>query len=592
MPSAALAARTRIAPLPQPPLRVFLALGLGTAGLVATLVLALVASRVASDRLEARIEAELGDLARTMAGRLDRGLFERWRDMVILAENDTIRDPAVPVERKRRVLRRAQETYPDYAIIGLIDANGRVAATSTGALEGIDVAHRDYFTRGRDGPFVGDVHDALLLATLKPNRDPADLPRVLDIAAPVRDDDGHLVGVVSGHLDWAWSRAAEASLRESAAGQRDLTPLVVARDGTVLLGPEHLRRTGLPADLPSIAAARAGRSGTAAEIWPDGRRYLTGYRPSRGYRDFPGLGWTVLVRQDAGTAFAAVSDLRRQILLWGLVVATVAAGIGWFAAGLLARPLRRLAIAASALGRGEPAAIPASAVREAQAISHALTSAADALRRQEAERRAADARQELLIHELNHRVKNTLATVQSMARQTARSAASLADFTGSFEARLLAMSQTHNVLTANHWEGAGLRGILSAELEPYAAGRADRIRLDGPPVSLTPAVALPLGMAIHELATNAAKYGALSVETGQVAVEWRVAWQAGSETLSLRWRESGGPAVVPPARTGFGTRLIRTSLERELAGEVRLDYAAGGLACLIAVPLAARTQAA
>ncbi len=239
-----------------------------------------------------------------------------------------------------------------------------------------------------------------------------------------------------------------------------------------------------------------------AETWPDGKRYLTGYRPSRGYRDFPGLGWTVLVRQDAGTAFAAVAELRRQILLWGLVVATVAAGIGWFAAGLLARPLRRLAIAAAALGRGEPVAVPASAVREAQAISLALTAAADALGRQEEERRAADARQDLLIHELNHRVKNTLATVQSMARQTARSAASLADFTGSFEARLLAMSQTHNVLTANHWEGAGLRGILSAELEPYAGGRPDRIRLDGPPVSLTPAMALPLGMAIHELATK------------------------------------------------------------------------------------------
>ncbi|GJD60455.1 sensor histidine kinase [Methylobacterium frigidaeris] len=578
--------------MPQPPLRVFLALGLGAAGLVATLVLALVASRVASERLEARIEAELGDLAATMAGRLDRGLFERWRDMVILAENDTIRDPAAPVERKRRALRRAQETYPDYAIIGMIDADGWVAATSTGALEGIDVAHRDYFTKGRHGPFVGDVHDALLLASLKPDRDTTEPPRVLDIAAPVRDDAGRFVGVVSGHLDWAWARAAEASLRESAAGQRDLTPLVLARDGTVLLGPDSLRRTGLPAELPSVAAARAGHSGTATETWPDGKRYLTGYRPTRGYRDFPGLGWTVLVRQDAGTAFASVADLRRQILLWGLVVATVAAGIGWFAAGLLARPLRRLAVAAAALGRGEPAAVPASAVREAQAISHALTAAADTLKRQEEERRAADDRQELLIHELNHRVKNTLATVQSMARQTARSAASLDDFTGSFEARLLAMSQTHNVLTANHWESAGLRGILSAELDPYAGGRADRIRLDGPPISLAPAVALPLGMAIHELATNAAKYGALSVETGQVAVEWGVEWQAGTGMLSLRWRETGGPTVAPPARTGFGTRLIRTSLERELDGEVRLDYAAAGLACEIAVPLAARTEAA
>jgi two-component sensor histidine kinase len=415
---------------------------------------------------------------------------------------------------------------------------------------------------------------------------------VLDIAAPVRGDDGRLVGVVSGHLDWAWAWGVEASLRETSAGSRNVTALVLSRDGTVLLGPKSLLRTSLPADLPSVAAARAGQAGTKTETWPDGQRYLTGYRPTQGYRGFPGLGWTVLVRQDAGIAFAAVAELRRQILLWGLVVATAAAGIGWFAAGLLARPLRRLAVAAAALGRGEPVAVPASAVREAQAISHAFTAAARTLRQQEEARRAADARQELLIHELNHRVKNTLATVQSMARQTARSAASLDDFTSSFEARLMAMSQTHNVLTANHWEGAGLRGILSAELEPYAGGRDDRIRLDGPAVSLTPAVALPLGMAIHELATNAAKYGALSVETGQVAVEWGVEGHAGPETLSLIWRESGGPAVVPPARTGFGTRLIRTSLERELAGEVRLDYAAAGLTCRIAVPLAARSEAA
>ncbi|WP_053080588.1 sensor histidine kinase [Methylobacterium variabile] len=572
----------------KPPLRVFLALGFGAAGLVATLVLALVASRVASQRLEARIEAELGDLADHMAGRLDRGLFERWRDMVILAENDTLRDPAAPVERKRRVMRRAQETYPDYAIIGLIDADGRVAATSTGVLEGLNVSHREYFTQGREGPFVGDVHDALLLATLQPGHDPADPPRVLDVAAPVKADDGRFIGVISGHLDWGWARRVEASLRETSAGQRDVTALVLARDGTVLLGPDALRRKALPADLPSVAAARAGKSGTVTELWPDGRHYLTGYRPARGYRDYPGLGWTVLVRQDAGTAFASVADLRRQILLWGLVVATVAAGIGWFAAGLLARPLRRLAVSAASLGRGEPVEVPASAVREAQAISHALTAAAHALQRQEEERRAADARQDLLIHELNHRVKNTLATVQSMARQTARSAASLEDFTGSFEARLLAMSQTHNVLTANHWEGAGLRGILAAELEPYAGGRADRISLDGPPVSLTPSVALPLGMAIHELATNAAKYGALSAAGGQVRVEWQV----GAGTLRLRWRESGGPAGAPPARTGFGPRLIRASLERELAGEVRLDFSAGGLACLIAVPLAARTEAA
>ncbi len=198
---------------------------------------------------------------------------------------------------------------------------------------------------------MGDVHDVVLLATIDPHHDPADPPRVLDIAAPVRDDAGQLVGVVSGHLDWAWARAAEASLRETTGTPRDLAIMVLARDGTVLLGP---RACAAPACRRNSRASPAPGTGARApetETWPDGRRYLTGFRPTRGYRDFPGLGWTVLVRQDAGTAFASVTDLRRQILLWGLVVATVAAGIGWFAAGLLARPLRRLAIAASALGR-------------------------------------------------------------------------------------------------------------------------------------------------------------------------------------------------------------------------------------------------
>ncbi|GJD51812.1 hypothetical protein OPKNFCMD_4571 [Methylobacterium crusticola] len=573
--------------MPQPPLRVFLALGLGAAGLVATLVLALVASRVASDRLEQRIETELSDLAYHMAGQLDRSMFERWRDMLILAQDDTIRDPGADLARKRRVLRRAQDTYPDYAIIGLVGPAGRIEATSTGTLEGLDVGHRDYFVQGSRRPYVGDVHDALLLATLRPGRDPADPPRVLDIAAPVHAEDGTLAGVVLGHLDWAWARGMEASLREASHGRRGVAALVLSRDGRVLLGPEDLAGRTLAGHLPSVAQVQAGRDSTAAERWPDGHTYLTGYRATRGHRDYPGLGWAVLVRQDASEAFAPVAELRRQILLWGLVVATVAAGAGWFAAGLLARPLRRLAVAAAALGRGEPMQVPATAVREAHAIGHALGAAARMLRQEAAERQAADARRQLLIHELNHRVKNTLATVQSMARQTARNAASLEGFTHSFEARLLAMSQTHNVLTANHWESAGLRGILAAELEPYAGGRRDRITLDGPAVALSPHVAVPLGMAVHELATNAAKYGALSAEDGRVVV----AWEVRDDALHLRWRESDGPAVAPPARRGFGTRLIHASIERELGGRVGLDFAPGGLLCTLAVPLAAREAA-
>jgi two-component sensor histidine kinase len=567
--------------VPRLPLRAFLALGLGAAGLAATLVLALVVSRVAADRLSERIAGETGDLARHVAGQLDRTMFERWRDILILAENDTLRDPQAGSEQKRRVLRRAHETYPDYAIVGLIAPEGRIAVTDSGRLEGLDVAHRVYFTQGRQGPFVGDVHDALLLATLQPGRDPADPPRVLDLAAPVRTPEGALAGVVVAHLDWAWSREVEASLHDQASGgRRGVEVMVLARDGTVLLGPPALRNRVLT-DLPSVAAVRAGAGGATQETWPDGRVALTGYQPTRGYRDYPGLGWSVLVRQDAAEALAPVRALHRQILLWGLAVAAASAAAGWFAAASLARPLRRLALAAGALGRGTPLSVPESPVREAQAIGLALSAANEALRQRAEERRQAEARQELLIHELNHRVKNTLATVQALARQTARGADSVPAFTAAFEARLLAMSQTHMLLTASQWSTTGLRRILELELAPYASGRPERIHLDGPEVGLAPRIAVPLGMTVHELATNAAKYGALSVPEGRVVVRWTLA----DGLLRLSWQESGGPAVAAPERTGFGTRLIRTSVERELAGTVALDFLSDGLLCRLTLPL-------
>ncbi|WP_407528727.1 sensor histidine kinase [Methylobacterium oryzisoli] len=567
--------------MPRLPLRAFLALGLGATGLVATLVLALVVSRVTADRLSERIAGELGDLARHVAGQLDRTMFERWRDTLILAENDTLRDPKADGDQKRRVLRRARETYPDYAIIGLLSPEGRMTVTDNGRLEGLDVAHRIYFTQGRERPFVGDVHDAHLLATLQPGRDPADPPRVLDLAAPVRTPEGALAGVVVAHLDWAWSREVEASLHDQAAGgRRGLAVLVLARDGTVLLGPPALRNRTLR-DLPSVAAVRRGAGGATQETWPDGRAVLTGYQPTRGYRDYPGLGWTVLVRQDAADALAPVRALQRQILLWGLAVAGAAAAAGWFAAASLARPLRRLAIAADALGRGAPLAIPASPVREAQAIGLALSAAGEALGQRAEERRQAEARQDLLIHELNHRVKNTLATVQAMARQTARGIDSVGAFTAAFEARLLAMSQTHTLLTASQWSTTDLRRILELELAPYATGRPDRVHLDGPAVALVPRMAVPVGMTVHELATNAAKYGALSIPEGRVVVRWRLA----DATLHLSWQESGGPPVAAPERAGFGTRLIRTSVERELSGTIALDFLPDGLLCRLTLPL-------
>ncbi len=190
-------------------------------------------------------------------------------------------------------------------------------------------------------------------------------------------------------------------------------------------------------------------------------------------------------------------------------------------------------------------------------------------------------RQKLMIDELNHRVKNTLATVQSIAIQTARSNTDPASFAETFQSRIMALSHTHNLLTQSHWEGADLRAILEHETEAYGH---TRISLNGPPVSLEPAVVLSLGMIFHELATNAAKYGALHTPEGRLLIDWALADQRAPK-LKLSWREMGGPKVTAPDRRGFGSRLIERNIRHDLAGEIELVYAPDGLIAELTVPL-------
>jgi PAS domain S-box-containing protein len=206
------------------------------------------------------------------------------------------------------------------------------------------------------------------------------------------------------------------------------------------------------------------------------------------------------------------------------------------------------------------------------------------------ERRRAEERQRLLINELNHRVKNTLSTVQALAVQTLRTTASPEAFRAAFEARLIALSDAHSILTRSNWTDAELRDLLEHALAPYRGGQASpaRVGLQGGAVRLPPRTALTLGMAFHELATNAAKHGALSASTGSVQTAWRVEDADRGASLRLEWREAGGPHVERPTRLGFGLRLIERSIENDLDGEVRLDFHSDGVRCAMIIPLAAR----
>jgi PAS domain S-box-containing protein len=194
----------------------------------------------------------------------------------------------------------------------------------------------------------------------------------------------------------------------------------------------------------------------------------------------------------------------------------------------------------------------------------------------------------LLIHELNHRVKNTLATVQSIAGQSLRNLEGPeADAArAAFEARLLALARVHDVLTRESWEGAELSAVVADAIRPLESGdgHESRFSVVGPALRLPPRLALSIAMALHELGTNAVKYGALSIEGGTVEISWTVRREA-EIRLYLRWAERGGPPVKKPTRTGFGSRLIERSLARELAGEVTLTYEETGVICTIDAPV-------
>ncbi len=202
------------------------------------------------------------------------------------------------------------------------------------------------------------------------------------------------------------------------------------------------------------------------------------------------------------------------------------------------------------------------------------------------ERNLAIAHQQLLVGELNHRVKNTLATVQAIASQTLNDNATMKEAREAFDSRLTGLATAHDLLTRGNWAGADLVDVVTDSVQPHAGGQ-NRFRIEGPHIQLEPAPALSLAMALHELCTNAAKYGALSTKTGHVDIVWRLTNSGQERRLHMRWTESGGPIVVTPTRRGFGSRLIERALAMELGGDVAVAYPASGVICTIDAPMPA-----
>ena len=200
-------------------------------------------------------------------------------------------------------------------------------------------------------------------------------------------------------------------------------------------------------------------------------------------------------------------------------------------------------------------------------------------------RRLHEEHQRLLLNELNHRVKNTLAIVQSLALQTLRGAEDMGAACDRFEARLHALALAHDVLTRQQWEHAPLGDIVRTAIAPSLVADPERFDIEGPEMQLDPQRALALSMALHELFTNAMKYGALSTRPGRVRIHWRAEAVQGRRSLVLSWQEMDGPQVHAPEHRGFGSRLIERGLRHDLGGDVALDFNTAGVTCRITAPM-------
>lgn len=316
---------------------------------------------------------------------------------------------------------------------------------------------------------------------------------------------------------------------------------------------------------------------TAARRDPEGvvnSRSLEGVANTVAFSRSATTGWTCAIGVPRAVLLARAFQ---SMLLLGIVAAVLlAAGLG--VAVLLSQRLSRafsLAVRrADDLGRGDHPRPGRPVVAEDEVLFQAMEQAAQRLDARNRENDDAREHQRLLLNELNHRVKNTLSTVQSITLQTARQTGAPEAFVTAFEGRLLALSKTHSALMNEEWEGADLRQVLENELAHYGD---DRFVLDGPAVTLPPRAALALGLVIHELATNASKYGALSSPNGRITVTWSLETGESDPKLRLDWTERGGPKVEPPKRLGFGSRLIERSMVGELAGKVSTTFAEEGL---------------
>lgn len=521
-------------------------------------------------------ESEIRDEA-VRAGQF--GALEIQR-IVSGAENILIALSAMPVIQQRdengceAYLPRVTARLPQFSIIGVADMTGQVFCPKAANGKQITIGDRSYFQRTlRTGNFV--VGEYIIGRLTK--------EEVLPLAMPVRDDQGRVVGVIFGSLRLGWlsQRLSERKFgRNSALTVTDRTGTILARVpyqskyvGTKIIS-QYLQYVTAPA--PTTLRAR-GR---------DGIERIFGIYPVDTVADglFISAGISV---DDAYGPIRRITLISALAALFSLLLSFL---LAWLTSiELIRRPVGRLIATIKNWRGGDEAARTGMSESSGEfgVVGKAID---DFLCELVAARQAAaqsETQRELLVHELDHRIKNLLATVQSVARQTFKDAARPEDAVAGFVRRLAAMSEAHGLLMKDNWQSAGMRDIVAAATLPFANEVTPQFAITGPDFQVKAKAVLSLSMALHELCTNAVKYGALKSGDGRVDIDWTVDHgdKPENSVFRLNWAEKGGPPVVAPQKFGFGSKMIERVLGYELEAKVETKYAETGVICTLVAPL-------
>jgi two-component sensor histidine kinase len=470
-------------------------------------------------------------------------------------------------------LARVARNMPEFSGISVVSADGIIICRKDAAGVGTSLMDRPYFKEAMaTGRFALGVY-----TKGKVTGTPG-----LPMAVPIRSDAGVIQGAVVGalNLKWLGQRLQDREFSARSA----LT--IADRDGVILArepNPERFVGTRIPDAFQNLI--NADKPGTLEITSQDGTRRIIGYSPA----SVSPIGLYVSAGISTDDAYQSIN--RTTIINLGIAALGLAAAylVAWLTSNqLIHRPVSRLVATVRAWRAGDVSARAGMSLKDGEfgLVGQAVDEFMDELVASRVQRQQDEQQRDLLVRELDHRVKNILATVQAVARQTFRARELTPEAIRSFEQRLSAMSGAHKLLMKDEWQAARMSDLVATATAPFDRPEVSAFTVSGPEIVIPAKAALALGMAFHEMCTNAAKYGALSTQEGTVTITWAVIPQSDEPPrFEFCWTEHGGPPVKAPQQTGFGSRMIERALSAELGAIVDVEYRACGVAYIVTAPL-------